>query len=86
MFASNDEPRELLFEFRIGHRTVASEICYRKESGIEAQFVESDGHVSLRQRFPTRALAVEWAEQEQRAMEREETREIECGTRLMGSD
>jgi hypothetical protein len=63
--------RELLFEFRIGHGTVACELRYHPEWGVEARFVESDGDVGLKRRFETRALAVEWAEEEQRAMERQ---------------
>jgi hypothetical protein len=62
--------RELLFEFRIHHGTVACELRYHGEWGVEARFVESDGHIGLHQVFQTRALAVEWAEEEQRAMER----------------
>jgi hypothetical protein len=63
--------REPLFEFRLGHRTAACELRYHGESGVEAQFIESDGRVSLSQRFSTRALAVEWAEEHQRMMQRE---------------
>jgi hypothetical protein len=62
---------ELLFEFRIGHGTIACELRYHDDYGVEAWFVESDGRVGLHRRFPTRALAVEWAEDQQRAMERQ---------------
>jgi hypothetical protein len=71
---------ELLFEFRIGHGTVACELRYRDDWGLEARFVESDGRVGLCQRFPTRALAVEWAEEQQRLMQREvDRRDVEGG-------
>ena len=63
--------REPLFEFRLGHRTIACELRYDGESGVEAQFIESDGRVGLSQKFSTRALAVEWAEEHQRMMQRE---------------
>jgi hypothetical protein len=62
---------EVLFEFRIGHRIVVCELCCHGQWGVEARFVESDGQVRLRQRFLTRALAVDWAEEEQRAMARD---------------
>jgi hypothetical protein len=71
MRRSTDQTRELLFEFRIGHRTVACELSCHGESGVEAQFIESDGRVGLSQRFSTRAMAVEWAEEHQRMMQRE---------------
>jgi hypothetical protein len=71
MRRSTDQTRERLFEFRIGHRTVACELSYHGESGVETEFVEPDGRVGLCQRFQTRALAVEWAEEQQRVMQRE---------------
>src|SRR3954454_14303813 len=60
--------RELLFEFRVGHRVVSCELCYLGEWGVEAQFVESDAHVGVSRRFVMRAEAVEWAQQERDAM------------------
>ena len=63
---------ELLFEFRIHHGTVACELRCHGEREVEARFVDSEGRVCLHQRFTTRALAVEWAEEAQRAMERME--------------
>jgi len=77
MLPGNDQPRELLFEFRIAHRTVACELLCHGQWGVEARFVESDGQVRLRQRFLTRALAVDWAEEEQRVMERDAMRASE---------
>jgi hypothetical protein len=71
MRRSTDQTRERLFEFHIGHRTVACELSYHGESGVETEFVEPDGRVGLCQRFQTRALAVEWAEEQQRVMQRE---------------
>ena len=47
MRRSTDQTRERLFEFRIGHRTVACERSYHEESGVEAQFIESDGRIGL---------------------------------------
>ena len=60
------KPGELLFEFQRSRdkRFVRVELRFHGESyGWEVQFIEDDGsHVYGRGAFPTRALAVQWAE------------------------
>jgi len=65
------KPGELLFEFQ-AERTLKYwrvELRDCGEWGIEAQFFEG-GQFSRSHRFPTRALAIAWAEAERRDLEK----------------
>jgi hypothetical protein len=56
---ANPKPkRELL---RVPHRSSNSLVraCHVGEWGVDARFVDDDGHANLSHRFQTRALAVE---------------------------
>jgi hypothetical protein len=67
------KPGELLFEFvRASDRTpISCELRFNGESyGWEAQFLERGELWYAHGAFVTRALAVQWAEEERKAMER----------------
>ncbi len=63
-------PGEPLFTLtRDGHR-LDCELRYHGEYGVEARFLR-DGELSIGRRFDTKALAVQWAELEREAWQRE---------------
>ena len=70
------QPGELLFEFLIGPAHVRCELRDHGPAGIEATFYQ-DGELLTSRRFdprldptrPPRALAIQWAEAERRALE-----------------
>jgi len=59
--------REPLFDFRKDHHAWECELRY-SEYGVEAVFFE-DGWLFYSHRFPTKAEAVFWAEQQRRGIE-----------------
>ena len=72
------EPGELLFEFMAGHTRVRCELRDHGPLGVEAQFFRNEEFFCSR-RFdprldasrPSRELAIAWATEERRALERE---------------
>jgi hypothetical protein len=57
-------PGEFLWEFRgENHHTYRCELRYHGEWGAEAQILR-DGELMMGRRFDTRALAVQWGDQE----------------------
>ena len=65
------KPAELLFESLRGHDRFRCELRDHGEYGIEAQILRQ-GELVIGRRFDRRALAVQWAEEEQRVLERGE--------------
>jgi hypothetical protein len=65
------KPGELLCEFQAKRTLKYWRVELRDcgEWGVEAQFFE-DGHFSRSHRFPTRELAIAWAEAERRDLEK----------------
>jgi hypothetical protein len=61
-------PRERLFEFLRGHDRILYELPDNGPHGVTAQFFEYEDLLCSR-RFGTRALAVQWAEKERKAIE-----------------
>ena len=65
-------PGEPLFEFTV-ERDHARWLCELRDDGphhgVEVQFVQND-ELRYRRRFKTRALAVQWAEDERKAIEK----------------
>lgn len=51
-----------------GARHLTCELRYHGEFGVEAQFLR-DGELVIGRRFDTKALAVQWAEQERETLE-----------------
>jgi hypothetical protein len=64
------QPGERLFEFKRGHDRFLCELRDHGAYGIEAQFFQNEEFLWGR-RFDTRELAVQWAELEQQAIEKE---------------
>jgi hypothetical protein len=62
-------PRERLFEFLRGHDCFLCELRDDGPHGVTAQFFEYEELLCSR-RFGTRALAVQWAEHERKAIEK----------------
>jgi hypothetical protein len=67
--ARQARPGEPLWAFRSGDHTIACELHYHGEYGVEAQFLR-DGELLIGRRFDSRALAVQWAELERDAIEK----------------
>jgi len=65
-------PGERLFEFLRGHDRFLCELRDHGAYRIEAQFWQNEEFVYSR-RFETRALAVQWAEEERKAIAAEGT-------------
>ena len=63
-----DQAREPLFEFVRGRDRFACELRYHGAYGVEAQ-IYVNGELLIGRRFDTRALAVQWAEEERRERE-----------------
>jgi hypothetical protein len=63
------QPGERLFEFFRGHDRFRCELRDNGDFGIEAQFFENE-ELFFSRRFETRALAVQWAEEERKAIEK----------------
>jgi hypothetical protein len=66
------QPRagESLWEFRKDHHTWSAELRYHGEWGVEAQILR-DGDLVIGRRFDTKALAVQWADEERKAIQSE---------------
>jgi hypothetical protein len=66
-------PGYLLFGFRRGAdgEPVSCELRHCDECGWEVQFFDLSGSLFCRARFSTRVLAVEWAEQQRQALEKQ---------------
>ena len=62
-------PSEPLFEFLRGHDRFLCELRYHGEFGVEAQFFKNE-ELFYSRRFDTRAAAVQWAEEERKALEK----------------
>jgi len=68
----NSKPTvETLWSFQRGTRTITCRLLYRGEWGVEAQIFKH-GELVIGRRFDTRALAVQWADEERRVLERPE--------------
>jgi hypothetical protein len=69
--ATKPRPVELLFEFvrESDHAQFSCDLRYHGEYGVEAQFLKG-GDLLIGRRFRTRALAVQWAEEERKALAR----------------
>lgn len=75
------QPGELLFEFLVGHNRWLCELRDHGQYGVEAQFWKNE-EFTFSRRFddrldrtrPPRALAIAWAEEERRALERDGAR------------
>jgi hypothetical protein len=65
------KPGERLFEFLRGHDRFLCELRDHGAYGIEAQFFQNEEFL-CDQRFDTRGLAVQWAEQEWKAIEQDQ--------------
>jgi hypothetical protein len=66
----NPAPGEKLFEFVRNRALISCELLFHGEPyGWEAQFLERGNFLYSRGGFPTRAVAVAWAESERTAME-----------------
>jgi len=63
-------PAEPLWTLQKGARRTQFELRYHGEYGVEAQLLR-DGELLMARRFETRALAVQWAEQERALLETE---------------
>jgi hypothetical protein len=71
-------PRELLFEFRVDGRWYRCELIDHGPHGVEAAFTQPERDYLYSRRFDTRmdptrtprALAVQWAEEERKATEK----------------
>ena len=63
------KPGEPLWELRKDHQTWSAELRVHGEWGVEAQILK-DGELVIGRRFPTRAAATKWAEQERSAIEK----------------
>jgi hypothetical protein len=65
------QPGELLFEFvRASDKShFRCQLRVHGEYGVEAQFFQA-GELLIARTFPTRALAVLWAEEERKAIEK----------------
>jgi hypothetical protein len=63
------QPDERLFEFLSGFDRFRCELRDGSPHGVDAQFFLNE-NLLCRRRFDTRALAVQWAEGERKAMER----------------
>lgn len=61
-------PTELLFTFLRGHGRFLCELRDHGKYGVEAQFFQNEGFLYSR-RFDSRVLAVEWAEEQRKAIE-----------------
>ena len=64
-------PTESLWTVRKGNHQMTCELRYHGESGVEAQIL-SDGELLIGRRFESRALAVQWAGEERKAIERDD--------------
>lgn len=60
-------PAEPLWTSRKGDRQMSCELRYHGEFGVEAQILK-DGELLIGRRFDTRALAVQWAEEERKTI------------------
>jgi hypothetical protein len=58
-------PNEELWKVWAPHTLFACELKYQGEFGVEAQIFEN-GHLLVRRRFDTRALAVNWADEQRK--------------------
>jgi len=65
--AVKPRPLELLWTVGNGQHNISCELRYHAEYGVEAQFLR-DGEFFSGRRFPTRALAIQWAELEKGAL------------------
>ena len=63
------QPGERLFEFLHGHDRYPVELRDHGAYGVEAQFWQNE-EFSYSQRFETRALAIQWAEEERKFLVR----------------
>jgi hypothetical protein len=61
---------ERLFEFLRGLDRIVCELCDDGPDGVNVQFFQND-KFSRSRRFGTRALAIQWAEEERKTIERE---------------
>jgi hypothetical protein len=66
-------PNEPLWSLWHNHHAYEAQLRYHGEYGVEAQILR-DGEVLAGYRFQTRALAVQWAEQERESGETKSTR------------
>lgn len=66
--ARKPRPGETLRSLPKGDATWEAELCYHGEYGVEAQLLRL-GELVIGRRFETRALAVQWAEEERKAIE-----------------
>jgi hypothetical protein len=62
------QPGELVWSFRKDSRQFDCELQYHGEWGVDAQIL-LDRELLIGRRFDTKALAVQWAEEERKAME-----------------
>jgi hypothetical protein len=60
-------PGEPLWSVRKDHVTWSAELRFHGEFGVEAQILR-DGGLVIGRRFDTRALAIQWAEEERKAI------------------
>ena len=60
-------PRERLFEFLSGYERFVCELRDHGKSGVEAMFYQDEEFLVSRF-FPTRQLAIEWADLERKAI------------------
>jgi hypothetical protein len=67
-------PNEPLWSLWHNHHAYDAQLRYHGEYGVEAQILR-DGDVLVGYRFQTRALAVQWAEEERKLREAEENKE-----------
>jgi hypothetical protein len=72
-------PCDPLWSVWHNHHAYAAQLRYHGEYGVEAQILR-DGDVLVGYRFQTRALAVQWAEEERKLREAEENRDIDSTT------
>ena len=62
-------PGEPLWSFRKDGATWSAELRYHGEFGVEAQILR-ESELVIGRRFDTRALAVQWADEERKALAR----------------
>jgi hypothetical protein len=67
-------PDEPLWRMSHNHHAYAARLRYHNEYGVETQILR-DGDVLVGRRFPTRAQAVLWAEEERESREAKSARE-----------
>ena len=66
------QPGEPLWSLRANGVTWEAQLRYHGEYGVEAQILRQ-GEVVIGRRFDTRMLAVQWAEEERQALDREDS-------------